>query len=195
MNHRPSTLIFSFALFSLASLAHADIIWDESVDGDLSGDRALPTNLALSLGTHGLIISTVAGDLDYFHVSLPSGLAVSQLNLVSWSGIDQRGFMALQEGTTFTEPPSGTNVGNLLGYSHIGPGAGNLGQDLLPFLAAGPGSIGFVPPLTGSDYSFWLNQTGVNKETYQIDFVVTPEPASLLALGASCWALLRKRKK
>lgn len=186
----------SYLFFVLGStMAQAQIVWDEGSNGDLSGDRLNPTNINLAMGVNGLIVTTVSGDLDYFHVHLGQGMQVDQLNLVSWSGIDQRGFMALQEGSVFTEPPVGTDVSKLLGYSHIGPGAGNLGMDLLPFLAAGPGSMGFTPPLKGSDYSFWLNQTGGNAVTYRMDFVVTPEPCSILALTGIVMAVARRRKK
>lgn len=192
----------TFALTLFATLlsagaiqqCHAQIIWDEGVNGDLSNNRLAPTNINLGFGVNGMIVTTSSSDVDYVHVHLGSGMSVTQLNLVSWSGVDQRGFMALQAGSTFTESTSNPNVANMLGYCHIGPAAGNLGKDLLPILASGAGAQGFTPPLAGSDYTFWLNQTSFNAETYRLDFVVVPEPSSLaLVIGAVSLTVRRKR--
>jgi hypothetical protein len=124
-------------------------------------------------------------------------MVLSQINLISWAGADQIGFIAVQAGSTFTEPPTGTNVANLLGYSHMGPGAGNLGLDILPSMGQGAGAIGFTPPLTGSDYTFWINQTGSNPVTYRLDFVTSPvpEPVGLLVLGLGVAVGLRRSRK
>jgi hypothetical protein len=50
----------------------------------------------------------------------------------------------------------------------------------LPEIGDGAGAQGFNPPLTGSTYTFWLQQTEENS-TYQLDFVVTEStPQALL---------------
>ncbi len=189
-------MLLSMALMAgFVSIAHGQIVWNETVNGDFSNNRLAPTNLSLNPGVSGLILTTGGGDVDYFHVQIGLGQAITAINLVSWSGIDQRGFMGLQAGSIFTEPAIGTNVANLLGYTHIGPAAGNLGLDLLPFLAAGAGAIGFTPPLTGTDYTFWLNQTSGFVETYQLDFVVTPEPTSILIAIPLAMAALKTRRR
>lgn len=121
-------------------------------------------------------------------------MTLNHIVLKSWQGTDQIGFIAVQTGSIFTEPPTGTNVANLLGYTHIGPGAGNLGSDFLPEMGQGSGAIGFTPPLTGEDYAFWIQQTGPSPVTYQLDFQVLPEPATLLVLSAGLAVLARKRR-
>lgn len=189
------TLLFLSVLAACAS-ASAQILWDESVNGDLSGDRLNPTNLALAPGINGILATSVSGDREYVHFSVGSGMALSQIILVSWAGNDQIGFIGVQAGNTFTEPPTGTNVANLLGWSHMGPGVGNVGQDILPSIGTGAGSIGFAPPLTGSDYTFWIQQTGTNAVSYRLDFITSPvpEPASLVVLAIGALSLRRRRK-
>ncbi|MBS1715461.1 MAG: PEP-CTERM sorting domain-containing protein [Armatimonadetes bacterium] len=188
-------LLSALAIAVFAASAHAVTIWDESVDGDLSGDRSLPTDLTFTVGTNTLIATSVQGDREYVHFHLPTGAVLSELWLTSWVGNDQIGFIAVQEGSVFTEPPTNTDVSKLLGYSHMGPGAGNLGQDILPAIGQGPGSIGFVPPLTGSDYTFWIQQTGANAVTYSLDYVVTPEPASLVVFAALGAVAVGRRRR
>ena len=185
-------LVISLA-FSASTLALGQTIWDESVHGDLSGDRLNPNNLQLNAGVNSLFATSVQGDREYVHFHLGGGLSLNQLVLVAWDGNDQIAFAGVQSGSTFTEPPTGTNVANLLGYSHFGPGAGNLGLDFLPAMGTGAGSIGFTPPLMGSDYTFWLQQTGPNPVTYRLDFVVAPEPALLVSMLAGILAVRKKR--
>ena len=191
MKHNLTALAF----VAIASAAHAGVIWDEGVDGDLSGDRLVPTDLTFAVETNTLIATSVQGDREYVHFHLPTGSVLSQLWLTTWTGNDQIAFIAVQEGSVFTEPPTNTDVSKLLGYTHFGPGAGNLGQDILPAMGQGPGSIGFVPPLTGSDYTFWIQQTGANAVTYSLDFVVTPEPVSLLAFAGFAALAARRRRR
>lgn len=186
--------LFILSCTLLSGGAFAQVIWNEGVNGDLSNDRLNPTNLQLQLGVNSLMATSVQGDREYVHFHLGSGMTLNQVVLVSYQGVDEIAFIGVQAGSTFTEPPTGTNVANLLGYTHFGPAIGNVGHDILPAMGTGAGSIGFVPPLTGEDYTFWIQQTGVNAATYQFDFVVAPEPCSLLALaGAAFW--LRRRSK
>lgn len=177
---------------TLASQASADVIWNEAVNGDLSGNRLVPTNLLLQLGVNSVIASTKSGDVEYLHLTLPAGSSLNIITHFSWQSTDQLGFCAVQAGTTFTEPAIGTNVANLLGYSHFG--TATVGQDILPLLATGAGAIGFTPPLFGSDYTFWFNQTNpFNPATYQLDFVVVPGPG-LAAFALIAPLSLRRRR-
>jgi hypothetical protein len=133
--------------------------------------------------------------VDYVHFHLSSGMSLNSIFLASWSGIDTKGFIAVQAGSTFTEPASGTNVANLLGYAHFGPSVNTIGQDILPSIGTGVGSIGFTGALGGSDYTFWLNQTSANVETYRLDFfTAVPEPSSMLVLLGTPLLLRRRRR-
>jgi hypothetical protein len=194
-SNRPLFVIMALVAMAISGshTSRASIIWDESVNGDLSGDRLNPNHFILAQGTSTVIATSNTGDREYVNFTVPAGLTFSALNHITWQSVDEIGFMAIQTGTTFTEPPTGTNVANLLGYSHFGPGAGTVGLDMLPFLATGPGAMGFTPPLPSGDYTFWIQQTGANLATYTLDFVVTPEPSSAALVGLLALAGVRRR--
>lgn len=178
-------------LVCLAAAGHSQIIWDESIDGDLSDDRINPTSLVLSLGSNGIVATSQPGDREYVHLNLPTGLILSGIVLVSYESDDPIAFIGVQEGTTFTEPPEGTEVANLLGYTLFGDE--HVGTDILPAMGTAFGTIGFVPPLTGSDYTFWIQQTG-DPSTYHLSFVTVPEPTTLIGFSALAAILLRRRR-
>lgn len=154
--------------------AHADSGYDEGTDGDLSGDRAAPTTFALTTGVNRIQATSVQGDLEYVTVTLPRGGQLEQMIVASFVSSDTVAFAGIQQGATFTEPNSGADVANLLGYSHFGPGRSNVGTDILDEMGAGAGAIGFSTPLTGTTYTLWLQQTGVATTTYALDLVVGP---------------------
>lgn len=179
----------SLLLLAAAPMAHAAVVWNEAVNGDLSNNRLAPTPIALAPGVNSLIATTSAGDREFVSFTVPA--ALTSLVQVSWQSQDQTAFIAIQSGPTFTEDPSFPNVANMLGYSHFGPGLAALGTDILPDIGAGAGSIGFTPPLAAGTYTIWLNQTGL-ASIYQLDFVVAPSPATLLPLLA--FAAIRRRR-
>ncbi len=167
------TLLALFGL-SYAGVASADN-YTETIDGDLSGSGAAPTAISLDPGSNVITATSVAGDLEYYTVNVPSGFQLSPLTLVSYVSLDAVAFAAVQSGTTFTEPNVGTNVANLLGWVHFGPGM--VGTDILDDIGAGPGAIGFTGPLPAGDYTFWSQQTGANSTTYAFDLQLTAAPS------------------
>ena len=184
---RPMAVVAALtSALGLSASASADIVHDESINGDFSNDQNNPTQLALSLGINSILATSVQGDREYVTVTIPIGMELSELILVSYAGIDETAFIAVQSGPVITEPPTGTNPANLLGWAHFGPALGNVGLDILPEIAIGADAIGFTPPLPAGTYAFWIQQTGVNAATYQFDFVLVPAPgvAALLAIGA-----------
>lgn len=189
------TSLFIIALSFGPSIATASIIHNEAVNGDLSTDRFNPTHFTLAQGTSSIIATSSGTDREYVNMTIPAGLKLSALNHISWVGNDTTGFIAVQTGTTFTEPPTGTNVANLMGYTHFGTGPGTVGLNLLPLMALGEGAQGFTPPLNNGDYTFWIQQTGAQSVTYQFDFVVTPEPASLALLGFGALMICRNKRR
>ncbi|WP_413160456.1 PPC domain-containing protein [Capilliphycus salinus ALCB114379] len=145
--------------------------YDEAVDGDISGDRNAPTMLELEQGVNSLTATSVAGDIEYVTLTVPEGLQLDSVDVASYaSDTDDIAFAAVQTGSIFTEPPTQTDVENLLGYSHFG--AIDVGTDILEDLANGQGAIGFDSPLPSGDYTFWLQQTG-DASTYSLDFNVS----------------------
>jgi hypothetical protein len=169
----------------LAAPAAAVVLHDEGSNGDLSNNRLAPTALLPSVGTNSIIATSKFGDREYFSLTLPAGTRLTAINLVAFSTADVA-FIGVQSGATFTEDPSAPNVANILGYTHFGPDGGAV-DDILDDMGAGPGSIGFVPPLPSGTYTFWAQQLN-GPTNYQLDFVVEPEavpsmgPGGVLAL-------------
>jgi len=165
------------AIIAAGTNACADVvIWNEAIHGDISGDRLVPSAVNLTLGINTLIASSLAGDREYIRMTVPAGLNLASIIHVTWESEDPIAFIGVQQGSTFTEPPTGTNVANLLGWTHFGPGPGTVGQDILPGMGVGAGAIGFTPPLPADTYTFWIQQTGPLLATYRLDFVVVPTP-------------------
>jgi hypothetical protein len=175
---RLATLLISVSVCNSAALSVA-ADYNEAVNGDFSGDQMNPTVWgSLSAGSHELFGTTFVGDLDYFTINIPSGLQLSNLFMVAYndggSG-DQTAFIGVQTGTVMTVPPTAQTADGLLGWTHFGPGAGDVGQDILPHIGGqGFGSTGFVPPLPSENYTFWIQQIGTDENvSYEFKFVVT----------------------
>jgi PEP-CTERM motif len=159
--------------------------YTESVNGDFSNDRLSPTLWgSLQTGTNTLIGTTNSSDLDYFTINIPTGSNLAGLKMVSFDGGDsgdETAFIGIEIGTQMTVPPDTQTAAGLLGWSHFGPGVGNVGLDILPFIGSQDfGSTGFVPPLPSNNYTFWIQQLGFDATTYQFDFMVTGPPAGVL---------------
>ena len=151
----------AIVLFAVAP-SQAATVWNEATNGDISNNRLAPTSVTLAAGSNDVIGSVVGNpsDIDYLTINVPTGDELSQIILESFTSTDQKGFIGIQSGTTFTQPPTGTDVTQLLGYTHFGPGAGNVGADILPSMGTGAGSQGFTAPLAAGPYTFWIQQLG-----------------------------------
>jgi len=168
----------TFTLLTLLGLSYASVAnadnWDEGIDGDLSNNRLVPTVISLDPGSNTITATSVAGDPEYYAVNVPPGYELSALTLVSYASLDPISFVAVQNGTTFTEPATGTNVSQLLGWLHFTPSL--VGTDILDDIGNGGGAIGFTGPQPAGDYTFWSQQTGANASTYTFDLQVTVAP-------------------
>lgn len=169
------------AVLALSFQASGAVVWNEAVHGDLSGDRLNPTPLSLSLGSNSLLATSISGDREYVRMTIPAGLQLAAVFHTGWLSEDPIAFVAVQAGPIMTEPPTGTNPANLLGWAHFG--VATLGQDFLPLIGQGPQSIGFTPPLPAGTYTFWLQQTGPLASSYELDFQVVPAPEVLAIAG------------
>ncbi len=179
---------------SLTGHAGADVVHDESLDGDLSNDRFNPTPYALAQGVNSLLATSMAGDREFIALTIPAGLQLSSLVQVSYIGDDGIAFMGVQAGPVMTVDPDSFSAEGLLGWTHFGPFAAPDGTDLLPLMGQGFGADGFTPPLPTGTYTFWLQQAGADPSTYQLDFVVTPAPCAAALLGLGSLGALRRRR-
>jgi hypothetical protein len=191
----------AFALISwlavFAQAASAATVWSESVNGEFSSNRLVPTNVGvLAVGTNTILGSTTSGDLDYFTFTVPASAFFTQMNLAAY-GASNLAFIAIQSGAVFTEAPATVNPANLLGYAHFG--APHVGTDLLDDMATSnlliPAAQGFSVPLAPGSYVFWVQQANPSPSSYTWDVVVVPEPSVAVLLGAGLAALALSRRR
>lgn len=192
MLKRTALLALVLALGSGRALAAT---YDESVNGDMSNDRTAPSSLTLQSGP-GLVNllsgTTVAGDLDYITIHAPTGIA--NIRLTQFDSTDDIAFMAIQAGSTFTEPASGPDITKLLGWAHISL---PVPQEMLPILGTASGAIGFPAPYTlpGGDYTLWIQQTGPQTVGFTFEIIAVPEPGLLLLASVALAGLAVTRRR
>ena len=199
------------ALMGLGAAAHAGVLppplplgWNESVNGDLSGDGLVPTFISLAGGAETSVIGAtgraVTGgpvDRDYFRINVPAGFELSALTVLPGTvPLINVGFIAVMNGSTFTVPPDTQSAEGLLGFALYSEN--DVGNDILPAMGISAlGSIGFTPPLPAGNYSFWVQETGTGVAPYGFSFAVTavPEPATALTLLAGLTLLAAALKR
>ena len=198
------------AILALVATTNATTVWDESVNGDLSGSQAAPTPILLSVGTNSVIGNlriTSAGDSqDWLAVTVPAGAQLTSFVHAAYTSTDAQGFTGFQTGSAFVGSPGVASSYN--GYAHFGTGATNgslpatntVGTDLFPIMAdnspggTSAGASGFTIPLGPGAYTFLIQQTGSATTSYQFNYNVVPEPASLGVLLLGGAALMARRR-
>ena len=194
MRYARTVLAAVCGFISLTAPAARAAVYTEELNGDMSNSGSGPSLLNLTIGSNTISATTMGGDQDYLRLSVPAGAAIQSLTLQTYAGNDGIAFLGLQAGPTFTESPDNPDPGGMLGYTHFGTFAGNVGTNVLPSMRTAPGAQGFTIPLTGSDYTLWFQQLGA-PATYTFNAVVTPEPGSgFLLLGAAGALVLRRRR-
>ena len=135
-----AAVAISFAFSPSAS--HAQDVWNEFVDGDLSGDPNLPTPIVLTPGNNVITGSMSAPDdiRDYVTFTLPPGQELTALLLLQYEDLDvggpgNQGYHAINAGSISFIPGIDT-ADFFLGGAHLDPAP--VGTDLLPILAAAP---------------------------------------------------------
>jgi hypothetical protein len=192
MGHRARLVPLTLAAVLLAAPLARASSYDEAVNGDLSGNRLAPSSLALTPGDNTVTGTVIVGDIDYLTITVPVGYALTQINLLNFVSIDDLAFIAIQAGSTFTQPPTGTDVTQLLGWAHFGL---PVPAPYFAVLGTAPGAIGFTAPLPAGPYTLWIQQASAQQVAYTWDFVAggaVPEPGSAaLALFGAATLLAR----
>jgi hypothetical protein len=189
------SLVLALALLALPAVA-SGFSYSEGVSGDLSGNPAAPTALLAALGSNTLSATSGSGDAEYVVVTIPATYQLSSIVLTAFSP-NEVAFAAVQQGSTYTAV---TLPDDLDGWTHYGtrapaPADAMVGFDLLDNMGAGAGAIGFVPPLGSGDWTFLFQQTGGTLVSYTFDFVVIPEPSTLMLVLAGLAAIASARPR
>ncbi len=182
--------------------AHASLIFDEAVAGDLSDDNLAPSYVALGAGSTIITGTALANpfDRDIFRITVPDGQELAAIVLAAYISGDDQSFFAVAAGNTIS---SLVSPNALLGNALIGAAPGAMqGDDILDNLGAltFPGSAGFSGALGPGDYTFWLQEVTVGIREYALDFqlrsssVPLPSTVPLFLLGLLGVALRRRHR-
>lgn len=191
----PVTFLFTMLICSDQTLT-ADVVWDESINGDLSDNPSAPTPISFNTGLNTVIgsLSEPDGDLrDYLTFTLGPNQFLTGLflDVFTPNGVSFHAFNAGNQGFIPGEDPAD----NFLGLELISQIM--VGMDLLPDLAAGNfGSTGFSIPLGPGSYTYLIQELTPDEfRSYQITFVVVPEPSGIAFLGLGSLLVSARRAR
>jgi hypothetical protein len=162
-------------LVVLALPARAAVLHDEAVNGDISTDPANPTALAFAPGSNTIAGTVRTGGTtpdprDYITFTVPAGVRLVMLNLVTYSAIGLS-FIAFNEGVTSFIPSVETDAEFLAGI-HIG--AADVGTDLMPLFVTNNVTSNALPApeLGPGSYCFVIQQANTTLTPYRLEFVL-----------------------
>lgn len=168
-------IFFSFVL-ALAAVtpAHATLVWNESVHGDLSNEASSPTPMVFSVGGNtiqGTVINADNRARDYVSFTVQPGFVLTAINLLEYSA-DDIGFVAVNDGLTSYIPDYTTQAYFKSGAHIVEPDVGSNLLDLFVTRAVTTNALA-SPELGPGDYSFLLQQTDPVVTSYALEFVVS----------------------
>jgi len=182
----------TLALITVLALpAHAGVVHNEGVNGDLSTNEAAPTALAFALGGNTVIgsVTAPADPRDYIAFTIPIGHALMHLNLLAYSppGLS---FAAFNSGLVSYIPSVATDPLFLSGI-HIG--GADFGQDLMPhFVDQNVTSNALpLPLLPPGNYCFMIQQANTTLTSYSLEFVLE----SVVPTRSSTWGMIKNLYK
>lgn len=194
-----SLLLFTCAMFT--TQAQGGFTYSESVHGELSDDRLLPTRLNASAGdntltgTFGPSPTPGIRDIDYVTLTIPMNHVLIALDVLIADVGGGASFIGVQTGSIISIPPSSVDPSALLGWAHFG--SASAGTDLLPEIGAGAGAIGFTGPLGAGEYTFWIMELEDFRTfhySFAFDIAVVPHPATLHIACVACFISLRRNR-
>ena len=166
--------IFVSVTLVIAVPAGATIVWNESVNGDLSNDAAAPTPMVFSPGANtiqGTVINIDDRARDYINFTVQPGYVLTAINLLEYSA-DDIGFVAVNAGLTSYIPAYETQEYFLSGAHIVEPDVSSNILNLFVNRAVTTNSLA-SPELGPGDYSFLLQQTDPVVTIYALEFVVS----------------------
>lgn len=174
-------------LAAMAVPASAAVIWNESINGDLSSSEAAPTLISFGVGSNQ-ILGSVSGsplDRDYITFTIAPGQTLSHLNLIAF-GPDNLAFTAFNSGSTSFIPSTTTNSLFLSGI-HIS--SADAGFDLMPFFDTRNVTTNSLPgPSLGpGTYCWMIQQTSPIVQNYTVEFVMDGP----LNADAATWGMIK----
>lgn len=197
---------FAAALLLSAGASHAAVAWDESVQGDLSGNNLAPTLISFAAGSNQLFgttgVPTPGGqiDRDYFTFTVPAGHVLTALTVLPGNTrVGSGAFIGLMSGSVFTVPPTTFSAEGMLGWTLFGPD--QEGENILQAMTQpDSGSSGFELPLPAGNYAIWIQEASVGTAIYRLDANVSavpeaPTAAALLGGLALLSVAMRRQAK
>lgn len=183
--------------------------YDESIRGDLSGNRLAPSFLQLDYLPGGNVagsnvISGTLGrsagvvDRDYLHINVPMGYVLGRLLVGNQTTVGGSGaFLGLAAGSTMPVAETAVDAQGLLGFRVYT--VADRGTDILEYMAIpAQGSSGFTAPLGPGDYTLWMQELATGSYTYRFNLVLEPAavvplppvlPLFMAGLGLLAWRL------
>lgn len=181
-------------VFLLVPAAHAGVVHNEGVNGDLSTNPAAPTALVFAAGGNTVIGSVTSAAAasdprDYITFTIPAAHKLAHLNLLSYSppGL---AFAAFNAGATSFIPDFTTDPFFLSGI-HVG--GADVGTDLMPlFVSSNVTSNALPEPLLDpGTYCFLIQQANTTLTNYQMEFVLE----SAVPTRSSSWGMIKSLYK
>jgi hypothetical protein len=191
-----SICISRVAAMLVASLASATLAadWNETINGDLSGDTNAPTPVTFNLGANRITgtMGTPPGgqgqtDADIFMFTIAPGQQLSSIFVESLTGTESS-FYAIAAGPIITSDPN-EHLSNILIST-----TGEIMDDLANPVFGGPG---ITAPLGAGQYTVWWQETAeVRDYTFRYTVTEVPEPTSVAALliGATLACSCNRRR-
>ena len=173
------------------SSVNAAVFWDESINGDLSNDKAIPNQFTLASGVNTLngTVGAVSGSQDWFTLTVPANFQFQTIIPRVHGSLDTA-FIGFQNGNSFVGNEN-TDATAYRGYTHVSPGT--LNTDIMPAMGTAPGAQGFTPPLGPGSYTFLIQQLG-GETAYQFEFTAIPEARGQVLIAALCAAYFLKKR-